>query len=597
MTQTDPIAAAQGKSSSAADRLPKVCGGDLELGNFILGLQRSGGTSFEASRALLAEIKGVAHSYSYSVSPSNWHTEKASGSASGDGYGGGWSASGGAWDGGYSGGNYGSGYSNCGYNCQDWGRKFLPSNGGCVYIDLGHLEICLPEVVSAFDHVAATHAMLRIVREAMNQANARLPEGQKIQVLVNNSDGQGNSYGSHQNFMVTRRCFDDLFHRKLHQMLYLAAHQISGIVYTGAGKVGSENGRPDVDFQISQRADFYETLTGVQTTHDRPVVNSRDESLCGGLGQPGLGGGGEDRMARLHVIFFDNTLCHVSGLLKIGVTQIILAMIEQGVIQPGLLLDNPLLALRRWSHDPTLQHKARLVCGKDYTAVEVQLSMAEAAGRFLAAGRAEGIVPRAEEIFKLWTETLEQLKRQDVGALSGKLDWVLKRSILEQAIGGNGLRWNSPQIKYLDQMYSSLDWGEGLYWEMERAGAVGKLVTDAQVEHFVHEPPPQTRAYTRAMVLRQVAADSVVSVDWDDLRLKFSRKDGGCWAAYFDLPMHNPLGFNKSQYDLAMEMSANLPEAMKRLGMRETTYFGQPLPAAEQPRTSIVGSSSRSGAR
>src|ERR1035441_2637536 len=143
-----------------------------------------------------------------------------------------------------------------------------------------------------------------------------------------------------------------------------------------------------VDFQISQRADFYETLTGVQTTHARPIVNSRDESLCGPLGEPGLGADDDERMARLHVIFFDNTLCHVSSLLKVGVTQIILAMIEQSCIQPGLLLDNPLLALRQWSHDPSLRQKARLVCGKDYTAVEVQLAMAELAGRVIAAGKA-----------------------------------------------------------------------------------------------------------------------------------------------------------------------------------------------------------------
>ena len=225
------------------------------------------------------------------------------------------------------------------YNPQDWGRRYLAANGGCAYVDLDHLELCLPEVLSAYDHVAAWHAMLVLARGALERANAglganaalnegaRLGEGGRLMAFANNSDGRGNSYGCHLNFLISRRCFDNIFHRKLHYMLFLAGYLTSSIVFAGAGKVGSENGRPAVDFQLSQRADFDETLTGAQTTYDRPIVNSRDESLCGRAGQgPARAAHG---MARLHVIFFDTTLCHVASLLKVGATQIVLAMIEQ----------------------------------------------------------------------------------------------------------------------------------------------------------------------------------------------------------------------------------------------------------------------------
>src|SRR2546428_12810018 len=101
--------------------------------------------------------------------------------------------------------------------------------------------------------------------------------------------------------------WDNLFIRRMHHMLYLAAYQASSIVFTGQGKVGTQNGRPPVPYQISQRADFFETLTGIQTTFNRPIVNSRDEALCGPwtygvVSDPGSG------YARLHVIFFDNVL-------------------------------------------------------------------------------------------------------------------------------------------------------------------------------------------------------------------------------------------------------------------------------------------------
>src|SRR2546425_9097326 len=229
-------------------QLPKLCGADVELGNFIVGLDQTGGTGPAASRALLREIDGLPGAPVFGPSLSRW---------------GGWKS-----------GDDALASPRYGYNPQDWGRKYLPSNGGCCYIDLDHLELCLPELLSAYDHVAAWHAMLRIARQALFAANAKLPSGQTIHVLVNTSDGHGNSYGSHLNFLLTRRAWRNLFHRKLHSLLYLAAYQASSIVFTGQGKVGAENGAPPVQFQLSQRADFCETLIGEQTTYDRPLVNS-----------------------------------------------------------------------------------------------------------------------------------------------------------------------------------------------------------------------------------------------------------------------------------------------------------------------------------
>src|SRR5439155_5153707 len=133
----------------------------------------------------------------------------------------------------------------------------------------------------------------------------------------NSSDGNGNSYGSHLNVLVTRRTFENLFERRLHYLVWLAGYQASSIVFAGQGKVGSENGAPQVPFQLSQRADFFERLVGLQTTYARPIVNSRDEALCGTWARR------ERRpsapaLARLHVIFYDSSLALVSCLLKVG---------------------------------------------------------------------------------------------------------------------------------------------------------------------------------------------------------------------------------------------------------------------------------------
>jgi proteasome accessory factor A len=567
-------------------RLPKLVGADVELGNFILGLSRQNGTCDEASRALLREVEGYPnarhddaveglplsdspphHSFGRTsmYDPPEWPLNRGQddhdyGSGYGSYYGGGMRYGGDSGDDADEGARAGGCYR---YSSQDWGRKYLPANGGCCYIDLSHLELCQPESLSAYDHVALWHAMLRIARRALLAANERLASGQKIHVLVNSSDGQGNSYGSHQNFLITRRAWDNIFQRKIHFALYLAAFQASSIIYTGQGKVGGENGQPAVSYQISQRADFFKTLLGPQTTYHRPIINSRDETLCGRWHYYGPKDSETSQMARLHVIFFDSTLAHVACLLKVGVMQIILSMLEAEQVNPNLILDDPVEAVAAWSHDPTLHACARMAGGQKLTAVELQMLFLEEAEKFLDAGGCEGIVPRAGEILSLWKDTLLKLKAGEFAALTPRLDWLLKLSILQRAMSQRpALRWNSPQIKYLDHLYSSLDSAEGLYWASERAGRIQRVVTDEQIEHFVHEPPEDTRAYTRAMLLR-AAGDRVDDCDWDYVRVKM-RGQGG-WPDYRTIRLGNPLAFTQSHTGHIFRDDAGLEEILDAL--------------------------------
>lgn len=50
--------------------------------------------------------------------------------------------------------------------------------------------------------------------------------------------------------------------------------------------------------------------------------------------------------ARLHSIFFDHTLSHVATFLKVGVMQVVLAMLEAGRVNMGVLLADPVQAVR-----------------------------------------------------------------------------------------------------------------------------------------------------------------------------------------------------------------------------------------------------------
>lgn len=538
-------------------RLPKLCGADIELGNFVLGLQSKRGTGYEASRLLLGEIDGLPRVERFRGEPCDCPACRRARESSelGQSFG---AAS-------RSSRENGGGQEVV--NPQDWGRKYLASNGGCVYIDLDHLELCLPEVLSAYDHVACWHAMLRIARGALESANEKLPRGKKIQVLVNNSDGQGNSYGSHLDFLISRRAWDNIFRRKIHYMLYLAAFQASSIVYTGQGKIGSENGAPETPFQLSGRADFFERLVGAQTTHNRPIVNSRDEPLCGS--RASRDDEAAEGMARLHVIFFDNTLCHVASLLKVGVMQIVLSMIEAEQVNIELLLDDPVDAVMRWSHDPTLRARAMMTTGEELTAVELQLRFLQEAKQFVADGGCDGVVPRAGEILALWEDTLVKLQAGDFESLAPRLDWVLKLSVLQQVLDQNPkLTWASPEIKHLDHLYSSLDPSEGLYWAYERGGLVERVASDEQIERFTVSPPEDTRAWTRAMLLRWAGPDSVDDVDWDSIRFKTGYERYR--TIYRRLELASPLAFTKAASERAFEDATSLDELLDSLGAAGT---------------------------
>ena len=537
-------------SETAVPRLPKLCGADIEVGNFVLGVPGRD-TGAMASRALLAEIDGLprrqstAYSPGYEGSLSSYSCGKSKRADD-------------AWD-----------ERDGGWQPQDWGRKFLATNGGCVYIDLDHLELCLPEVVSAWDHAAAWHAMLRIARGAMDAANARLPEGRSIQVLVNNSDGHGHSYGSHLDFLVTRRAWDNIVRRKPHYLGWLASFQASSIVCTGQGKVGAENGAREVPFQISQRADYFETLLGTQTTFDRPIVNARDEDLCGNSRRS------DDPAApaRLHVIFFDNTLAHVSSVLKVGVMQLALAMVEGERVNPSLVLDDPLTAVGAYSRDPTLRARSRMAAGGAATAVELQFLFLEEARRFAAEGGFAGSVPRAEEILRLWEDTLERLRGGDWMGLARRLDWVMKLKLLERAMKQRpGLDWDSPEIRHLDQVYASLG-ADGLYWAYERSGFAERMVDEERIDHFRAEPPADTRAWTRAMLLRTAHPEWVDSVDWDSI--SFRVRDGGYWPTRRSIAMENPLGMTAAEAAPLFEARgrfAELLDAIEAIGAGPTGH-------------------------
>ena len=151
----------------------------------------------------------------------------------------------------------------------------------------------------------------------MEAADLSSYDGSRLVIYKNNSDGKGNSYGAHENYLMDRAA---PFARIV---AGVTPHFVTRQIFAGAGKVGAETATHDgteVDFQLSQRAEFFEEQVGLETTLKRPIVNTRDEPHAD-----------PHRYRRLHVIVGDANLAEVATFLKVGTTSLVLAMIEDDV--------------------------------------------------------------------------------------------------------------------------------------------------------------------------------------------------------------------------------------------------------------------------
>jgi proteasome accessory factor A len=125
------------------------------------------------------------------------------------------------------------------------------------------------------------------------------------------------------------------------------------------------------------------------------------------------------------------------------------------------------------------------------------------------------------------------------------------------------LTWESPELKHLDLLYSSLDPSDGLYWAYERAGVLERVASDDQIERFVQQPPDDTRAFTRAQLMRLAGRDMTDDIDWDSMRFKVKSARG--WPSYPTIELGDPLGWTSAETAPVFAAAATLEEALTSL--------------------------------
>ncbi|HSK35507.1 MAG TPA: proteasome accessory factor PafA2 family protein, partial [Actinomycetota bacterium] len=190
-----------------------------------------------------------------------------------------------------------------------WGRSsnvFL-ENGARLYLDVGsHPEYATPECDSVTELVTPDKAGERILESLLAAAEARLHEegiAGKIFLFKNNTDSAGNSYGCHENYLVSRYGeFQRLAEESIRGTIYLfknntdsagnsyGCHEnyctsrhddlghyaevlipflVSRQMYAGAGKV--LHTARGATYSIAQRAEHIWEGVSSATTRSRPI--------------------------------------------------------------------------------------------------------------------------------------------------------------------------------------------------------------------------------------------------------------------------------------------------------------------------------------
>jgi proteasome accessory factor PafA2 len=415
------------------------------------------------------------------------------------------------------------------------------TNGARYYVDHAHPEISTPEVTTAREALVWDRAAEEIVRASMEHVRSLLPEGGEIIVHKNNSDGKGNSYGCHENYLLAR---ETPFGRMASQ---ITPHFVTRQVFCGAGKVGCElPGRPadHVAYQLSQRADFFEEEIGLETTLKRPIVNTRDEPHADA-----------QKYRRLHVIVGDANMSEVATYLKVGTTAIVLAMIEDDELGDDWLLGNPVAAIRQVSHDPTLRQTIMLRDGSRATALEIQWGLLERARKY---EQSHGLDCVGEDIgtdvLARWETVLAGLEA-DPHSVANWVDWVAKRRLVDGYAERHGIEPGSAKLKAIDLQYHDLRSERCLAL---RAG-LDTLVSADEVTRAMTEPPSTTRAYFRGRCLQKFP-DDVVAANWDSLVFDIGRDP------LRRVPMMEPLRGTADHVGTLIDESETARELLDRLG-------------------------------
>jgi proteasome accessory factor PafA2 len=374
------------------------------------------------------------------------------------------------------------------------------ANGARFYVDHAHPEYSSPECRTPLETVLFDLAGEEVLRRAVRAANEASPATTPINVYKNNSDGKGNSYGCHENYLVDRTVeFAEIVRA-------MVPHLVSRQLICGAGKVGAETEAGHAlgpTYQLSQRSEFFEEVVGLETTLKRPIINTRDEPH-----------GDAERFRRLHVIIGDANISQVATFVKLGSTALLLALLEErGAGVFPALPRQAVRAVRAYSAD--VKGTLAVECDDDRTrtAWDYQDELWTLASAFARSNGAAAVAGENEvsEILRQWRELLDGV-RDDRAAVADRVDWIAKLRLVDGYRERHGLDGDAMALRAIDLQYHDLRPERSLAARCSLA----TLCTTEQSLHAISNPPTTTRAYFRGRCIGKYT-ENISAANWDSV--------------------------------------------------------------------------------
>jgi proteasome accessory factor A len=385
-----------------------------------------------------------------------------------------------------------------------WGRSsnvFL-ENGARLYLDVGsHPEYATPECDSILDCVTHDRAGERVLEGLVAGAEQRLrDEGIRgtIYLFKNNTDSAGNSYGCHENYLMTRTdnlsCYTET----------LIPFFVSRQIFTGAGHI-LPTARGPV-FSLSQRAEHIWEGVSSATTRSRPIINTRDEPHAD-----------SEKFRRLHVIVGDSNMSEFTNFVKLGSAACVLRMVEDPTtVLRDLTLENPIRAIRDISHDVTCRRKVRLANGRELSALDIQRELLDRALRF---ADQRGFTAEETRALEMWERCIVALENDPL-KLDREVDWVIKYRLVEEFRNRHQLALDDPRVHMLDLQYHDIDRERGVFFKLEARGMAERVCDDDAITRAQTLAPQTTRARLRGEFIRRAKEQRRdFTVDWVHLKL------------------------------------------------------------------------------
>jgi proteasome accessory factor A len=174
----------------------------------------------------------------------------------------------------------------------------------------------------------------------------------------------------------------------------------------------------------------------------------------------------------------------------VGATDLVLRMAEAGTVLPGLALDNPVQAIGAVSRDITGQGRVRLANGREASALDIQREYLARATDFTGTRGADVISGR---VLRLWGRALDAIAAGNLETIAREIDWVIKYQLIDRYRAEHDLPLSAPEVAQADLAYHDVHRGRGLYYLLQRSGAVDRTARDIDIFEAKTVPPAPGR--------------------------------------------------------------------------------------------------------